>query len=47
MERIAFRPVRGADFTTLLVTSFGVSYFIQNLIMLIFRADPRGVRFSS
>src|SRR3954447_18880721 len=25
MERIAFRPVRGADATTLLITSFAVS----------------------
>jgi branched-chain amino acid transport system permease protein len=33
MERIAFRPVRGASPTTLLVTSFAVSYFLQNVVI--------------
>jgi branched-chain amino acid transport system permease protein len=41
MERVAFRPVRGADPTTLLVTSFAVSYLLQNLFILIFGALPR------
>ncbi len=30
MERIAFRPLRGADQTTLLLTSFAVSFFLEN-----------------
>ena len=34
MERIAFRPVRRADPSTLLVTSFAVSFLVQNLLML-------------
>jgi branched-chain amino acid transport system permease protein len=41
MERIAFRPVRTADAPTLLVTSFAVSFFIQNLAMLIFGPLPK------
>jgi branched-chain amino acid transport system permease protein len=41
MERVAFRPVRNADAATLLVTSFAVSFFIQNLAMLIFGPLPR------
>jgi branched-chain amino acid transport system permease protein len=41
MERIAFRPVRKADAPTLLVTSFAVSFFIQNLAMLIFGPLPK------
>jgi branched-chain amino acid transport system permease protein len=36
MERIAFRPIRNADPTTLLVTSFALSYLIQNVAILIF-----------
>ena len=30
MERVAFRPIRGADSTTLLTTSFAVSFFLTN-----------------
>ncbi len=36
MERVAFRPVRGANPATLLVTSFAVSFLLQSLAMLIF-----------
>ena len=41
LERAAFRPVRNADEATLLVTSFAVSFFLQNLAMLIFGPLPR------
>jgi branched-chain amino acid transport system permease protein len=34
MERVAFRPVRNADPTTLLITSFAVSFLIQNIAFL-------------
>ncbi|HKP17929.1 MAG TPA: branched-chain amino acid ABC transporter permease [Gaiellaceae bacterium] len=49
MERVAFRPVRNADPTTLLITSFAVSYLIQNIAFLTvgsvgkFVAIPAGV----
>lgn len=43
MERVAFRPVRGAPEATLLVTSFAVSYLLQNLAFLIYGATPRSV----
>jgi branched-chain amino acid transport system permease protein len=43
MERIAFRPVRGANPATLLVTSFGVSYFLQNLAIILFGSRPKSV----
>jgi branched-chain amino acid transport system permease protein len=42
MERVAFRPARGADPDTLLITSFAVSFLLQNLAILIFGALPRG-----
>lgn len=35
MERVAFRPVRGADPATLLVTSFAISFMLQNLTLVI------------
>ena len=47
MERLAFRTLRGASPTTLLIASFAVSYFIQHLILLIFGSRPTGVDFLS
>jgi branched-chain amino acid transport system permease protein len=41
MERTAFRPLRSADSSTLLVASFGVSLLLQNLVILIFGPTPR------
>ena len=43
MERIAFRPVRGAPADTLLVTSFAVSIFLQSLAILFFGSLPTSV----
>ena len=43
IERIAFRPVRGASDSTLLVTSFAVSYLLQSLVLLFLTSTPRGV----
>ena len=42
-ERVAFRGVRNADASTLLVTSFALSYFLQNALILIFGARPLGL----
>ena len=35
MERIAFRPIRNADLTTMLITSFALAYTIQNAEILL------------
>ena len=35
MERVAFRPIRNADLTTMLITSFALSYTLQNAEILI------------
>jgi branched-chain amino acid transport system permease protein len=43
MERIAFRPIRQANDATLLVTSFAVSYLLQNVALLIFSGTPRSI----
>ena len=41
MDRIAFKPVRSADPTTLLITSFALSYLLQNVAIMIFGSLPR------
>jgi len=41
MERTAFRPVRGAPDVTMLLTSLGVTYILENLGILLFSASPR------
>lgn len=45
MDRIGFRPVRGKNPATLLVTSFAISYFLQNLAYMIFGAVPKAINF--
>ena len=41
MERLAFRPVRGASPATLLITSFAVSFGLQAVARLVFTSLPR------
>ncbi len=43
IERVAFRPVRAASDSTLLVTSFAVSYLIESLALLFLSSTPRGI----
>ncbi len=47
MERLAFRTLRGASPTTLLIASFAVSYLLQHFVLLIFGSRPTGVDFLS
>jgi branched-chain amino acid transport system permease protein len=42
-ERLAFRPLRGADPATLLISSFAVSYLIQQIIRSIYGSEPKSV----
>lgn len=41
VERVAFRPLRGATPATLLVSSFAVSFLLQSLAILIIGSRPR------
>jgi branched-chain amino acid transport system permease protein len=43
MERVAFRPLRGAGLVTLLITSFAVSYFLQIVFQIGISAAPEGI----
>ncbi len=42
-ERVAFRPLRNTDPTTLLISSFAVSYFLQSLIIMFHGGRPKSV----
>ena len=44
MERIAFRPVRGASGATMLLTSFAVSIILQVLFQNLISPRPRGIQ---
>jgi branched-chain amino acid transport system permease protein len=41
MERIAYRPIRGAPDVAMLLTSFAVTIFLENVAILIFSPTPR------
>ena len=47
MERVAFRPLRSANPSTLLIASFAVSYGLQNLAILIEGSAPQGTSVST
>jgi branched-chain amino acid transport system permease protein len=44
MERVAFRPLRGASFLTLLFSSFAISVIIQNIYLAAVSPRQKGVR---
>lgn len=41
IEKVAYKPLRGASPLAVLITAIGVSYFLQNLCLLIFGADTK------
>jgi branched-chain amino acid transport system permease protein len=41
MERVAYRPIRGAPEVAMLLTSFAVTIFLENVAILIFSPTPR------
>lgn len=41
IERVAYRPLRSSPKLSVLITAIGVSFFLQNAIMLIFGAQDR------
>jgi branched-chain amino acid transport system permease protein len=44
MDRVAYRPLRGAPEVAMLITSLGVSSFIQNSTIMTLTAQPRSLR---
>lgn len=43
IEKIAYKPLRGASPLTVLITAIGVSYFLQSLALLIFGSNKQKV----
>ena len=41
IERLAYKPLRSAPSLAVLITAIGVSYFLQNSALLIWKSDPR------
>lgn len=41
IEKFAYKPLRGAAPLAVLITAIGVSYFLQNIVLLIFGADTK------
>ena len=41
IERLAYRPLRGTGSLAVLITAIGVSYFLQNVALLIWGANPK------
>ena len=41
IEKIAYRPLRGAPSLAVLITAIGVSYFLQNGAMLLWSSEPK------
>ena len=41
IERIAYKPLRGASKLAVLITAIGVSYFLQNMALLIFGSNTK------
>ena len=42
IERFAYKPLRGASPLAVLITAIGVSYFLQNMALLIFGSQAKG-----
>lgn len=47
VEKVAYKPLRGASPLAVLITAIGVSYLLQSISQLIFGADPKVVTIAS
>lgn len=44
VEKVAYRPLRGASPLAVLITAIGISYLLQSLAQIIFGSAPKSVR---
>ncbi len=44
IERIAYKPLRDASSLAVLITAIGVSYFLQNMALIVFGADTKSFK---
>ncbi len=47
VEKVAYKPLRGASPLAVLITAIGVSYLLQSISQLVFGADPKMVTIAS
>ena len=47
VEKVAYKPLRGASPLAVLITAIGVSYLLQSISQLVFGADPKVVTIPS
>ena len=47
IEKIAYKPLRGASPLAVLITAIGVSYFLQGIAQLIFGAESKPIQLGS
>lgn len=47
IEKIAYKPLRGASPLAVLITAIGVSYFLQGMAQLIFGAESKPIQLGS
>ncbi|MBR2315568.1 MAG: branched-chain amino acid ABC transporter permease [Clostridia bacterium] len=47
VEKVAYKPLRGASPLAVLITAIGVSYLLQSISQLVFGADPKVVTIRS
>lgn len=47
VEKVAYKPLRGASPLAVLITAIGVSYLLQSVSQLVFGADPKMVTIAS
>ncbi len=45
VEKVAYKPLRGASPLAVLITAIGVSYFLQSLSQIFFGTNPKNVSF--
>ncbi len=43
IEFLAYRPLRRASSLSVLITAIGVSYFLQNIALLVFGSEPKSI----
>jgi branched-chain amino acid transport system permease protein len=41
IERVAYKPIRNSSRMSALITAIGVSFFLENLFLLIFKSNPK------
>ena len=41
IEKLAYKPLRSATSLAVLITAIGVSYFLQNMALIIWKSDPK------